>query len=246
MGSTAEAFVKHEGFIKEIGEADLRSRHLAVETIVGEVSELVNTSLQDSSAFSKITRFEMSNIETLQERLDAFMHCFAAYQDVALDKSEAKEQWDAIEAEAYREKRKLLKRLGLIYEEDGRPADLKEIKQIAIGRGRRDLTMDYLQLSEIAVKDALPLASLNYGEAEIARISEIFETLKSLIGTVTTPKAEIEERLLVMEQAYTYLDQAVSSIRTYGQLIFDGEDRESLYKSKSHVDYGKMSHNTNN
>ncbi len=174
----------------------------------------------------------MNNIHSLQERLDAFMHCFVTYQDVALDKSEAKEQWDSIEPEAYKKKRKLLNRLELIYKEDNRPADLKEIKQIAIGRGRRDLTMDYLQLSEIAVKDAPQLASLNFGEEEVARVSEIFETLKSLIGPITTPKAEIEVKKLLMEQAYTYLDQAVSSIRTYGQLIFEGEEREKLYKSE--------------
>ncbi len=245
MGSTAEAFEKHQGNITQIGEADLRARHLAVETIIGEASELVTISTEDSPAFSKISRFDMGNIETLQERTDAFMHCFAAYQDVALDKSEAKEQWDSIEPEAYTMKRKLLKRLGLIYEEENRIADLKEINEIAIGRGRRDLTMDYLQLSGIASKDAKDLATLNFGEEKVARISEIFEILKSLIGSITTPKAEIEEKKLLMDQAYTYLDQAVSSIRKYGQLIFDGEPRENLYKSQFHMDSGKMSHSTN-
>ncbi len=246
MGSTAEAFEKHQGNITQIAEADLRARHLAVETIIGEASELVNSATEDISSFTKMARFEMDNIHSLQERIDAFMYSYALFQDVALDKSEAKELWDNVESEAYVAKRKLLKRLELIYDEDGRHDDLKQIKQIAIGRGRRDLTMDYLQLSEIAVKDAEHLASLNFGEADVARISEIFEILKSLIGSITTPKAEIEEKKLLMEQAYSYLDQSVSSIRKYGQLIFDGEDREKLYKSESHIEYGKMSHSTNN
>ncbi len=87
----------------------------------------------------------------------------------------------------------------------------------------------------------IELASLNFQEANIVEVEEIYESLAGLLGSINTPKAEIAELKLMMEKAYTYLEDAVKPIKSYGRMIFEDTPREDMYKSKSLAEYGSIS-----
>lgn len=243
MGTPQEALANHRTYIEAIPEDQLSKQNLSTNDIFGEASELVTVATEDYEKFQAMTRFDLFFIDTLQERIDAYMMAVSLFEEVALDKGEAKEAWADLEPIAYDVKRHLMRRLRLLYEEDNNRQGIELLNSIAIGRGRRDLTMDFLQLSELAVKEQDALGTLAYSAEQVAYVAEIFESLKKLLGSINTPVKEVEARKLLMQQAYTYLHEAVSTIRRYGQLIFaDDDDRLKLYKSESHMETGRMSH----
>ncbi len=242
MGTTQDAFTQIEPIITLIQESDLIGKNRTMNAITGETSALVVTATEDRAEFKAVPRFDISKIDTLQLRLDGYLYTYAQFEEIAFNKSESLTQWDSGEDNAYKVKRKLLRRLITLAEEAGDTAELAELKKISKGRGREDLTMDFLLLAGKARKYQVELATLNYQEDEIIEVEAIFETLKSLLGSINRPNSEIATKKLLMEQAYTYLAQAVNSIQSYGRMIFEDTDREDLYKSASRQEYGSMSH----
>lgn len=245
MGTPQEALENHRTAIEAISEAEISNPNLATTDIFGEASELVVVATEDYEQFRSLSRFDLLAIDTLQERIDAYMLTVAQFEEVAMEKGEAREQWLELEPKAYALKRRLMRRLRLFYEEENNKQGIEHLNNIAVGRGRRDLTMDFLQLSELTKKEQEALASLGFTADDAASVGETFESLKALLGSINAPVKEVESRKLLMQQAYTYLHEAVSSIRRYGQLIFaDDEVRLKLYKSEARVSYGEMSYSS--
>jgi len=246
MGTAENAFFMHQAEIEAIPENQLIGKNRPVEKITSEVSQLYVVAKEDREEFEAIGRFDISLIDTLHTRRDAYLHCYSMYQEVIFDSAAALEAFRALEEQAYKDKKKLLSRLKMIAMENGDKNELKELRQIAYGNGREDLTLDFLKLSGKVKKQKPELLDMGYVEEELDRVELTFIKLKDLIGSINLPNAERESRQLLMDQAYTFLAMAESKIKDYGQMLFEGTDREDLYKSESRQKIGSQSHANSN
>jgi hypothetical protein len=244
MGTASEAFTRFEEEIRAIPNTELIGKNRSITAILGETSELVVTSNDDFDTFAEIPRFNTDLIELLPFRLDAFMYCYTQFEEIALEGSDAKKEWKEIEPRAYIVKKRLLRRLRMLAEERDDLIEKVELIKIAKGQGRRDLTLDFMQLSEKVKQQHDGLISIGYTESDLAEVETIYETLKRLLGSVQRPKKEVEDAQTLMEQAYTFLMLAVNPIKAYGQMIFEDTEREQLYISQELSNNRKENSNT--
>lgn len=238
--SVQDAFLKTKQFISSIPRTELIGRNRTMNAILGETTQLAQTAKEDRDQFTRLTRFDITTIDLFPQYIDAFLYCYVQFEEVAFDKGEALELFRKLEPKAQTRKKKLIRRLMLIAEENGNDDEIKELKKIKMGRGREDLTMDYLKLAGKARRQERDLATLNYNDDEISDIEDTFERLRRLLGSIKTPNQKTQELKLLMEQAYTLLHQKEAQIKKYGQLLFEGTPRAELYKSSFLMQSGRM------
>lgn len=242
MGTPKEAFELHAQTITAIGTDRLRPRFDSMEDLFEQTSQLITYVREDRAAFEAIPRFDISIIDTLEDRLNALIYLFGYYTEVALNKSEAREQWDALEPQAHQLKRDIIESLRFIYEELGDDKRLKELTEIAIGTGRKDLFCDFAQLSGVAVRDKAHLISMGLPETIVEDTDAIRDQLLPLFGSLEATPEEVEKRALMVQQSFTWLDEAVSEIRRYGKFAFRNDaEKQERYKNQNDVLAGKAS-----
>ncbi len=242
LGTTQEAYDRNAAYIATITSDNLRPRFESMEDLFLEISELINHCNEDKDLFAKIPRFNIEYIITLDDRYLTLLHAFSLYTEISLDKNVAESAWKKIEPKAQRLKRIIIEALQFAYEEEERFDDLAKINEIAVGSGKKDLYCDYVELRSIATRDLPLLVSMGVSETAPADMEAIFEQLIPLFGSLEAPSELVEERALIVKQAYTWLYEAVDSIRRYGKFIHaDNPKRLVLYKSKSRIENGKSS-----
>lgn len=240
MGTTQEAFDRNVQTISDITPGQLRPRYEAMDDLFLEISELIKYSKEDSDLFAKIPRFNMEFINSLEERFLTLVHAVSSYTEIALDKNEAEKQWKELEPLAQKLKRDIIEALQFIYEEEERFEDLDKINEIAVGVGKKDLYCDYVELRSIATRDVDLLVSMGLPATAPADMEALFEKMLPLFGSIEAPAELVEERALLVKQAYTWLYEAVDPIRRYGKYIHsDNPVKLVHYKSLSKSASGK-------
>ncbi len=245
MGTTEEAFTRNHAIIAAITTNDLRPRYEAMDDLFLEISALIKHSKEDIDLFAKIPRFNIDFINSFEDRYLTLIHAFSMYTEVSLNKSEAEESWKELEPLAQKLKREIIVALQFIYEEEERFEDLRQLNEIAVGTGKKDLYCDYVELRGIATKDLDHLVSMGVSETAPADMEAIFEQMIPLFGALEAPAELVEERSLLVKQAYSWLDEAVDQIRRYGKFIHaNNPDRYVLYKSQSRMSNAKAAART--
>lgn len=241
MTTVQEAFDRFKPTVSQITEDKLLSPTMDTQTIIGEAEELNTICSGDSKELLKV-KLAHEVLESYSDRIDAFIVAEAEYNAVAFAKSEALTQWRAIEEEVSHRKFDLITILRFCFEEKNMQSEIKELKRISQGRGRRDMTVDYMELNKMAEKyiDLFDVVGED-GAAHVAYTAQTFEKLRALLGDINIAPAEVREKELLAKQVFTYLQQATNEIRRRGQFAFrNNEMKLNEYKSDFHQYLGNQ------
>ena len=243
MLNSDKSFEKLRPVIEALPDDNIVSPTMPPDDIVGEAEELLNTATEDKDLLIK-GGLESEYIDSLRDRIGAYIVAEAEHRAVAFAKSEAKKEWDDIETKAVEIKRTLMHYMRFVFKRNNMTAELKSIGEIAKGKGRRDLMLDLMDLYKLAQKNVDLLTTVGMDTSLIEDANTMFEKLRSLLGDLNTEPEEVETKKMLVKKAYTYLWDAVDNIREFGQFVFwKDENRLDLYRSDHYQRIGKMSHN---
>ena len=231
MQHSPQTIVTH---IDAIEDKMIVNRHLSVKEVFEHTRVLSAQVKLDYHVFEKVSRYDCAALDTLHLRLEAFMTAYGEYESMALNESEVLDLWQGIEGEAYRVKRRAIYYLKYIFEEDKKAAGGEILDKIAVEHGHHDLTLDFIRLSDLVQEHSDALLELNFTTKEVQRVSEIADTLLTLLGSITGTPEQVKEKVVHLQKAYTYLHHGVDSIRRMGKVLFF-EDAERLAHYKYDV-----------
>lgn len=237
MLSAQESYNKHFAAFSAIPPDKIKTPRMPRIDIMGEAEELKLAAQEDKEALVKAGCPE-EYITTLDERIGAYAHASSIWENSEFAKSDAKRQWIQEEDGAYTFKERLLHGLNHALREN--PDELKYVKKISAGHGKRDLVMDLKDISVLGRRNIDALSAIGFDPADIDKADALYEKLSNLLSEANMSPGELEELKTLAYQAYTYLQEAVAEIRTNGQYVFwKDEARLNLYKSEYYQQVGK-------
>jgi hypothetical protein len=240
MGTLEEAFKKLEPAITAIRKEEIIKKTRSTSILLEEISQLAATVIEDREQFLAIPRFDSTLIDTFQDRIDAYFYSYTKFSEIEYHKNDTLTEWNAMEKRAFAIRKRALSRLRILAEESNNIRELTELKQLTGKRGRDNLTLAFLKLSEKVAAQREELLSLNFSEEDITEVETVFATLKTLLPLIDTPHEEKKRLKFLMQQAYTYLILAERVIKKYGAMLFEDTKRAEVYKSSSFVQRGKQ------
>ena len=224
-----EAYNKHLPEFSAIPEEKTKTPNMARDDVIGEAEELNIVGLEDEEALVKAS-CPREYIKTLDERIGAYSHASSVWENSEFSKSDARKQWLEIEGHAYDIKEELLH--DLLHALRNNPDQLKYLKKITAGHGRRDLVMDFKDAAVIGRNNIDALQAIHFAPKRLDDAEKMHEKLSNLLAESSMSPSELEELKKAAYQAYTYLQEAVAEIRVNGQHVFwKDPERLDLYKS---------------
>ena len=242
MNNSQESFEKLRPVIEAIPDEKIVSPTMPPDDIIGEAEELLQTATEDRDLLVK-GGLKSEYLDSFQDRIGAYAVAEAEFNAVAFAKSDANKEWKNLEPEAKEIKETLMHYMRFVFKRNKMSAELKSLGEIAKGRGQRDLMLDLMDLHKLAQKHKELLPTVGMDLNLIDEANTMFEKLRSLLGELKTEPEEVETKKMLAKKAYTYLWDAVSNIREFGQFVFwKDEERLDLYRSDHYQRIGKMSH----
>ena len=238
MISSEGAYTKHFDTFTAIQEKDTETPKMPREDVIGEAEELKVTAFEDNVALIDAS-IDPKYIKTIDERIGAYSHASSLHETSLYAKSDALQKWKELEDEAYEFKWELIHALRFAVRKN--PDQLKLVKKIAEGRGRRDLSVDFKDINVLGRKNKEALTEINFDFSKLEKAGKMHDSLCDLLADANTTPEEIAEAKTAAYQAYTWLKEAVDEIREYGQFRFwKDEDRLNRYKSDYYQGIPKM------
>ena len=239
MLSTKEAYNKHLATFSAIPEDKMKTPNMTRNDVIGEAEELKIVALEDKEVLVKAS-CQVEYIETLDERIGAFSHASSIWENSEFVKSEAKIKWIEDEKLSYDFKAELLHDLGHALR--GNPDQLKYLKKITKGHGKRDLVMDLKDGAVLGRNNKEALEAIGFDLNRLDEAEAMHDKLSNLLSESNMSPGVLEELKTLAYQAYTYLQEASSEIRENGQHVFwKDEERLELYKSDHYQNLRKSS-----
>ena len=216
--------------ITAISKDRLKYPTMPVDTFVQEANGLYSWASEDKTALKK-AGIDWPLVEDLVVRADALSYAQALWQKVMYSREEAQEQWNLLSPAGYDLRDVLLHYMQFAFR--GEHGLSTTVDKIAEGRGDADMIQDLTDI-EVLARDNLPaLTKLGLDPAEVNRAAQMSKELGMLRGEATADKAADSETKLVRDQAYTYLKEAVDTVRDLGQFVFwRTEERLVGYRSE--------------
>ncbi len=173
--------------------------------------------------------------DTLKARLDSFVVAHAKLKALEDQESVSKKEWDVLAPDAKTLKNLIIHDTRFLMEELNEMDKAKYLTQIAIGTGRRDLCMDCMELGLFGEKHKELLETHNTDMENYRQIKLYYDELSVLLEELNNVPVEVKEARIVLRKAYSWLHEATSEIRKYGQHIFwQDEAKLEDYKSDHH------------
>ena len=237
MLSAEQSYNKHLAAFSAIPAHEIKTPKMPRVDIIGEAEELKLAATEDKEALVKAGCRE-EFITTLDERIGAYAHASSVWEISEFMKSDARKQWLQEEDGAYNFKESLLHSLGHALRNN--PDELKYVKKISAGHGKRDLVVDLKDIAVLCKRNVAALNAICFDVEDIERAEALHDMLSNLLSEANMSPGKLEKLKILAYQAYTYLQEAVAEIRINGQYVFwKDEARLNLYKSEHYQQVGK-------
>lgn len=238
MLTAEEAYCRHLPTFSALPPEAIKTPKMARDDVIGEAEELKLAAQEDHDALVAAGCPE-EFITTLEERIGAYSHSSSMWENSEYMKSEALIQWLEKEKQAYDFKEYLLHALNHALRNN--PEELKYVKKIAAGSGRRDLTLDFKDIEVLGRRHEQALSAIGFDLTDLDKAAALHDTLSDLLSKANMTPKDLTALKTLAHQAYTFLQEAVSEIRVNGQFVFwKDEERLNLYKSDHYQKIGKI------
>lgn len=109
---------------------------------------------------------------------------------------------------------------------------LGRVDEIAQGDTNSDMVQDLNDLSELGKANADLLALVNFDMTKLDTAAEVSDRMGDLLGATNGERKKDSEAMLIRDQAFTFLKEAVDEIRECGKFVFwRNPDRLKGYNS---------------
>ncbi len=235
VDSTAEQnFTENFETFMALADSDEHSIIMSERDYMGETIDLIPVVKRDYADLIQ-GRLKPHFPDSLKSRLDCFVVAHSQLSALEDQESRAKVEWDETAPDVKNLKNHIIHDTRFLMEELGEKDKAKYLTKIAIGTGRRDLCMDCMELGLFGDKNRPVLESNGIDMENYRQIKQHYDRLSLLLQELNEVPVEVKEARAVLRKAYSWLHEATSEIRKYGQHIFwQDEVKLQDYKSDHH------------
>jgi hypothetical protein len=203
--------------ITAIAEKDLKSPSMPVKVYLHEAEFLHEWAQDDKEALTK-AKLDWDLVMDIPARAGALRHADAVWYQKRFSQVQAEKEWDANSEEGYELRNILLHDFRHAY--DGDDSLLARVSGIADGYGHADMIHDLSQLAVLGRAHNEPLVAIGFDQAKLDKANAFSDALASLLAKAEVDKATSIRTLVIRDQAYTHLKEAVDAVRKKGQYVF--------------------------
>lgn len=200
----------------------LRKPNMPVHIYLQEAQNLRDRANRDKEALLAVG-FDWPLVESLPARIGALQVAESNWFTERDKREAAQLRWSQEAPEAYALRDHLLRSMRYAYRND--PALMAKVHEIAQGNSHADMLQDLSDIATLGRDFSAPLVAIKLDLAELDRAQERASSLGELLGQVQGEKVSNNQPLLVRDQAFTLLKQAVDEIRACGQYVFWNNER---------------------
>lgn len=209
---------------------DIKQPNLPVDVANNEAMYLYDIASRDKDKFAS-TDVDVALIESLPIRVGGLRYSQTRWTQVFAEKSEIEKQWSLISTEGFELRDELLHFCRYAYRKE--KALMNIVHRIAEGATNSDMIQDLSELSMLGKNNPTQLESVGFDLLKLDRAAELAEQGGLLLGKVNGDRDDnVKVDKDMRDRAYTYLKEAVDTIREAGRFLFwKDEEKAEQYTS---------------
>jgi len=178
----------------------------------------------------------MSILSTYRHRMSKFFNFIDTTKPnipvkIYLQEAENLYNWEQDAPAAYALRDHLLRSMRYAYRGDHKLLD--RVADIAKGNGHADMIQDLNDIATLGRANADALAAIGVAAEQLEQAAATSDAMGELLAQVNGERASGSGSILIRDQAYTHLKEAVDEVRDAGQYVFwDNEARLEGYYGK--------------
>ena len=194
----------------------IRRPTMPVRIVTQEAEYLHRWLQQDRDAMLR-AGLNRAYVDDLPRWIGALREAESIWQRIRQVGEKARQQWDTESPKAYAMRDSLLQSMRFAYRRD--KILLRRVAAIAAGTGHADMIQDLNDLAILGREAPGPLVEIGLDPKELALAAETSSAMADLLAQVTVERASNGGALMIRNQAYSLLKQAVDEIRLCGQYV---------------------------
>ena len=218
--------------ITAIPESETKSPNMPVKAFLEEAEFLYKRANEDKEALLG-AGLEFDLVQDLPVRAGALRQAEVNWFKDRFNQEEAEKVWDVASDEGYKFRNELLHTFFHAYRHD--EGLKRRVRSIAAGYGHADMIQDLSNLAGLGRAHLEPLLKIRIEPALLDKADNMSDALAGQLASAQVEREGGNGSLLIRDQAYTHLKEAVDEIRASGQYVFwRNEDRFVGYVSQYH------------
>lgn len=194
----------------------VRRPNMPVKNVTQEAENLHRWAQPDVELMLK-AGLKRAYLDELLQRIGALREAESIWQRTRKVGERAQQQWNVESPKAYALRDSLVNMMRFAYRHD--KVLLKRVAQIAAGNGHADMIQDLNDLAILGRQATEPLEAIGEDLQLLTLAAETSAAMADLLAKMTVERASNSGALLIRNQAYTLLMEAVDEIRLCGQYV---------------------------
>ena len=229
--------------ITAIPDDQIKSPAMPVEDFAREGEILYSWCRTDREALMA-RALDWDIVTSLPMRIGAMREASSRWENRRFDYGELGKTWKKSSDDGHYFRDFLLREFRYAYDED--PALLSKVSRIAEGSGNADMIQDLNDLAVLGREYAEPLNATRFDLAHLDHAAHLSDVLGTMQADAQIGRDQNSDALVIRNQSYTYLKQAMDAVRKLGQLVFwENDDRLRGYYSQYYKKANKAKNTTN-
>jgi hypothetical protein len=225
--------------ISAIPESETKAPNMPVKAFLEEAEFLYERANEDKEALVG-AGLDWALVEDLQVRAGALRQAETNWFKDRFNQEEAEKAWDEASDEGYIFRNELLHTFFHAYRLD--EALIRRVRSIAAGYGHADMIQDLNNLAGLGKANLEPLQKIRIDPAQLDKAANMSDALADQLASAQVERESSDRTIMIRDQAYTHLKEAVDEIRASGQYVFwRNEKRFQGYISQYHKKFNSKS-----
>ena len=216
--------------LREIPNENILQLTIPVRVLVQEAFGLMQWCQKDKEQLER-AGLDWGLVDDLPKRALAAKEAQSSWGNSRFIREDVQRRWNELSHESYELRNELIHYMRYAYRTD---SDLlSRVNRISDGNKDTDMIQDLNDLAMLGRENLSPLIAVGLDSARLVEAADKSMELGVLKADATITRSEAREQKLVRDLTYTYLKDAIDTIRQCGQFVFwKNAERIAGYGSK--------------
>ncbi len=215
--SNHDDYVAKLATIQAIPTDQLKKMSIPLDVYLQEAENLYHW-CQDDKAGLTNAGLDWTLVDDLPIRAGACREAQSLWFKERFTKADAEKAWKELSPAAYDLRDDILHAMRFAYRKDDNL--LKRVSEITEGSGHADMIQDLNDVAILGKENSEPLTAISFDLTLLDSAANTANEMGELYARATTDRADSSDDLLIRDQAYAHVKEAVDEIRECGQYVF--------------------------
>ncbi|WP_010134424.1 hypothetical protein [Ochrovirga pacifica] len=203
--------------MEALASNQVKSPNMPVEIATQEAEDQYQVALkyQEQLATAGMTT---EVLDTLKSRANALREAEAQWRIIYNSQQANIKNWNEQEPVGIALQKELKNVFRYAFRNDA--VTLAKVREIANGKGDKDMIQDLLEYAVLGNSNPDPLTAVNFDLTKLDTATSLSETLSQLLAKATTDKQAQHKYKNTRDRAYTIMKQTLDQVRDCGKFVF--------------------------